>query len=217
MPKNLYKDLVIYDLDGTLVDSAITVTTVLNILRQKQSKSLLSAEFVRPVTSLGGHELIRQALECADQEVDVYLNEFRRLYAETDIGSDTLFPEVSETLGRLKMAGCRLAICTNKPRDLAEKTLAAVELLDQFDFLLCYDEAARNKPAPDPVIKILKNLDCSPDRACFIGDSEADLLAARGSDVAFIFYDSGYDCRMTTRKGLNLVKSHLPSLRYILK
>ena len=216
MSKNLCKDLVIYDLDGTLVDSAVTVTTVLNVLRRNQSKSLLSAEHVRPLTSLGGHELIRQTIGCADQEVDAYLNEFRRLYAETEICPNTLFPQVTEVLERLKIAGCQLAICTNKPRDLAEKTLGAVEILDHFDYVLCCDEASRNKPAPDPVIKILKNFDLLSDRACFIGDSEADLLAARSSGVAFIFYDSGYDCRMTTRKGLNVIKSHLPSLKYIL-
>ena len=123
---------------------------------------------------------------------------------------------MTEVLGRLKIAGCRLAICTNKPRDLAEKTLGAVEILDHFDYVLCCDEASRNKPAPDPVIKILKNFDLSSDRACFIGDSEADLLAASSSGVDFIFYDSGYDCRMTSRQGLNVIKSHLPSLKYIL-
>ena len=217
MPKNLCKDLVIYDLDGTLVDSAVTVTAVLNVFRRKQSKSLLSPEHVRPLTSLGGHELIRQSLGCAEQEVDTYLHEFRRLYAETEISPDTLFPQVTETLRRLKMAGCRLAICTNKPRDLAEKTLAAVEILNHFDYVLCYGEASRNKPAPDPVIKILRSFDLLSNRACFIGDSEADFLAARSSGVAFIFYNSGYDCRMTTRKGLTVIKSHLPSLKYILK
>ena len=168
------------------------------------------------MTSLGGRELIKQTLECIDQEADAYLHEFRCLYAESEIYPNTLFPQVTEVLGRLKIAGCRLAICTNKPRDLAEKTLGAVEISDHFDYVLCCDEASRNKPAPDPVIKILKNFDLSSDRACFIGDSEADLLAASSSGVDFIFYDSGYDCRMTSRQGLNVIKSHLPSLKYIL-
>ena len=119
------------------------------------------------------------------------------LVRESEIYPNTLFPQVTEVLGRLKIAGCRLAICTNKPRDLVEKTLGAVEIPDHFDYVLCCDEASRNKPAPDPVIKILKKFDLSSDRACFIGDSEADLLAASSSGVDFIFYDSGYDCRMT--------------------
>ena len=122
------KDLVIYDLDGTLVDSAITVTKVLNTMRQSRELPELEVSFLRPLTALGGNELIKIALQCESREIDGLLSEFRGIYSQVKIGLETVFEGVFETLGAIKRQGCKLSVCTNKHRNLAIKTLEAVKL-----------------------------------------------------------------------------------------
>lgn len=202
------KNLVIYDLDGTLIDSAMTVTDILNRMLLEKSKPLLPVEIVRPLTALGGRELIEQSLACEISEVDELLDEFRSYYAEAVIDPKTLFPEVAEVLNSLKTLGYRLAICTNKPRLLAEKTIKAVGLKGFFDFMLCGGEAESNKPSPDPLIRILQHFKTKPDEALFVGDSEVDFLAAKGASVPFVFYDSGYDQRMYNYDVFHAIKHH---------
>ena len=108
------KDLVIYDLDGTLVDSAITVTKVLNTMRQSRELPELEVSFVRPLTALGGNELIKIALQCESREIDGLLSEFRGIYSQVKIGLETVFEGVFETLGAIKRQGCKLSVCTKK-------------------------------------------------------------------------------------------------------
>ena len=107
MSKNLCKDLVIYDLDGTLVDSAVTVTTVLNVLRRNQSKPFV-CRACPAIDVIGWSRVDKTNYGMRRSRGDAYLNEFRRLYAETEICPNTLFPQVTEVLERLKIAGCRL-------------------------------------------------------------------------------------------------------------
>ena len=95
---------VIYDLDGTLVDSAVTVTDIINAMRQEMALPPVSAEFIRPLTSLGGRQLILLALGCDETAVDGYLEDFRCRYKAAKIEPDTLFAGVIETLDRLRAA-----------------------------------------------------------------------------------------------------------------
>ncbi len=184
---------VIYDLDGTLVDSAVTVTDIINMMRFEMALPPASAEFIRPLTSLGGRQLILSALGCNEFEVDVHLEEFRKRYRTAEIEPDTLFANVRDALDGLQAKGIVTAICTNKPRQLAELTLRSVGIDKYFPEMICDGEAVRNKPAPDPLNELLVRLSVHPGETIYVGDTRTDFEAAHAADVDFLFFDSGYD------------------------
>ena len=188
---------VIYDLDGTLVDSAVTVTDIINMMRREMALPPVAAEFIRPLTSLGGRQLILAALGCDEMEVDGHLEEFRQRYKAADIEPDTLFADVKETLDGLQAKGIATAICTNKPRQLAELTLRSVGINGYFPELICDGEAVRNKPAPDPLNELWRAFPFIPARQS-MSVTRAPTLK-RQMLPTLIFFISTADMMLTLR------------------
>lgn len=215
MLSKLQKELVIYDLDGTLVDSAITVTDILNNMRSPLKMGALETSFVRPLTALGGEALIKIAMNCDDTKVTEYLNEFRQIYARSEIHPDTIFAGVIKTLQSLKDRGIQLAICTNKPRDLAIKTLNALNLIPFFDCNICGDDVSESKPSADPLFKIISALSIDVSKCIFVGDTSVDYIAAKACGMDFLFYDSGYDAMLYDAHNPVRIVSHIEVLSYI--
>ena len=203
-----YDSVVIYDLDGTLVDTARIVTEILNQMREQDNRAHLRLENVRPLTTNGGAEMIRIALNCPSNKVTEKLGEFRERYKLKETSEALVFPGVKSVLRRLKREGVSLAICTNKPKSLAVKTLKETKLYDFFDLGVYYDELGRNKPHPDPLFKIIDYFGLPKSAFVFIGDTKTDLLAATRAGLRFIFFDSGYDPQMTSRMGLEIISHH---------
>ena len=207
---------VIYDLDGTLVDSAVTVTDIINMMRREMALPPVAAEFIRPLTSLGGRQLILAALGCDEMEVDGHLEEFRQRYKAAEIEPDTLFADVKETLNGLQAKGIATAICTNKPRQLAELTLRSVGINGYFPELICDGEAVRNKPAPDPLNELMARLSVHPGEAVYVGDTRTDFEAANAADVDFLYFDSGYDVDLAVAISKDkLLSRHVDILSYM--
>lgn len=207
---------VIYDLDGTLVDSAITVTAIINLMRQEMELLPVSAEFIRPLTSLGGRQLILSALGCDEMAVDGHLEQFRHRYTMARIEPETLFPDVVLTLDRLLAESIDIAICTNKPRQLAELTLQSVGIGDYFSELICDGEAVRNKPAPDPLNELLSRLSVQRKDVLYVGDTRTDFEAAAAANINFLFYDSGYDVELASAISKDrLLSRHTDIMLYV--
>lgn len=183
----------LFDLDGTLVDSATTLVDVMNeMLRDRGSERAVSLADARPFLSHGGPALVSGLLggECgtlADELAD-----FRERYAGRRTGIDNLFPGVHEGLRELHGLGFTMAVCSNKPQHLCEKILADVGLASLFDAIVGSTAAHRPKPDPDLMELTLNLLRCSPRRAILIGDSEVDHAFAVQSGVRFVFVDYGY-------------------------
>lgn len=215
MVENVIKDLVIYDLDGTLVDSAITVTKVLNSMRKKRRLLNLTVSEVRTLTSLGGKELIKRTIPCANKEIDKLLCEFRLIYSNSKLEKETVFDEVLKTLSAIKRKGCKLSICTNKPRHLAIKTLQELKLKSFFDAEICGDDTQYLKPSPKPLIELIKNFNTKLDSCCFIGDTIVDFKAAKKCGIDFILYDSGYDKELNLLYKPTRITRHSEALPYI--
>ena len=215
MLSNSKIDIVIYDLDGTLVDSAVTVTEIINKMRKYRGLIPLELAIVRPLTALGGEALIKTVLDCSDAEAPKCLNEFRQLYNDSKICPDTVFTGVVETLVSLKKLGKKLAVCTNKPRDLAIKTLNAIKITHFFDFNVCGGDVVNLKPSPDPLIKIAGAFNKDVSSCIFVGDSSVDYYAARACGMQFLFYDSGYDPVLYESLQPNKIMSHADILYYV--
>lgn len=183
----------IFDLDGTLIDSAVVCTAILNdMLRDRGSARVIRAADAHPHMSLGGAELVASMLgdECGDPDAE--LVEFRSRYAARPTPADSLFAGVRDGLDVLAANGIALAVCSNKPQHLCEKVISELGLAHAFPLVVGGRPDRRPKPAADMLEVALSGLGATRDDAIFVGDSEVDHAAAGACGVAFRFVTYGY-------------------------
>ncbi|MGA8170393.1 MAG: HAD-IA family hydrolase [Methylocystis sp.] len=182
-----------FDLDGTLVDSASLVGTILNSMRAEKGLAPLGADCYRIWSSRGGTHLVGNALEIAPEASSGLVEEFRRRYYELPTPADSVFPGAREMLAQLKEAGCLLAICSNKPQRLCHKVLGETGLIHFFGAIVGGDTFDKSKPDPKPLKHALSRLGKPFDAALMIGDSVVDQQTAMAAGVKFAFFSGGYD------------------------
>ena len=186
-------DTVLFDLDGTLVDSAPLVGTILNGMRAERDCAPLPVDCFRQWISLGAAELVSRALNLSLPEVDGALQDFRARYGRMPTPDECLFPGVTNTLAALTGAGVRLGICSNKPVHLCCKVLEDTGLDDYFGAIVGGGSVPRPKPHREPLDHALDLLGALPGGALFVGDSTVDQQAAGAAGVPFVFFAAGYD------------------------
>lgn len=183
----------IFDLDGTLVDSVgITVAIINQILACRGIALTACPITTRAHVSAGGEAMIAAVMgeHCLDPVADIA--EFRRIHAETPTPPGTLFPQVADVLNRLGNAGFILSICSNKPQNLCEKVLGDLGLAHLFATIVGSRPGVRKKPHPDLMQLVLDATQADPADCLFIGDSELDLLAANHLGMRFVLVEWGY-------------------------
>jgi phosphoglycolate phosphatase len=185
--------LIIYDLDGTLIDSAIIVARVLNQMRTERRLDYLEVEQLVPWLSMGGEDLVANALELPVQGIERYLVDFRKRYYEMDTPSDSIYPGAKEALSHFANLGYQLAICTNKPRLLAEKVLKETQLHDYFGHINAGGDLPHKKPHPQTLLSCLEFFGIDSSDAILVGDSTVDQSLGESTNVAFVQYLPGYD------------------------
>jgi phosphoglycolate phosphatase-like HAD superfamily hydrolase len=190
---NKYK-LAVYDLDGTVADTADDVVGILNNFRIKYSKKKpLAKEKYFPWLSLGGIELIMSALEVNTEDAKNYLNLFRKEYISLTDSKVTAFPNIDKTLKILKKKQIYTAICTNKPRNLTLKVLEHLKLTNMFDFIHAGDDQNQKKPHPSTLQNCINFFNVKPVETIFIGDSKIDQSLSKSLMVDFAYFESGYN------------------------
>lgn len=188
------KSLIIYDLDGTLIDSIEVVQLILNSLRKDLGLSPLKRIDFFPWISLGGEDLVRNALELSKQEdVRHFLSVFRSKYYDLPTPKETIFDGVFDCLKYLRAHEYQLAICTNKPRMLAEKVLNDTGLNVFFEFINAGDDLPTKKPGKENAQVCINYFGATTQTTLIVGDSSVDQQLAKSIDVPFIFYQHGYD------------------------
>lgn len=185
--------LVIYDLDGTLIDSAGVVISILNQMKYELGGSPIDKDALIPWLSLGGESLITNALGVSNTEVSTYLEDFRARYLQIPTPKSAMYPGVYEALDSLEAAGVNLALCTNKPRKLAEKVLHETGLIDKFTFMSAGGDLPTQKPNPKNLEICLNYYDALPKDVLFVGDSSIDQTLCKSLGVPFVHYLPGYD------------------------
>lgn len=190
-------DAVLFDLDGTLVDTAPALAAALNTLCQLKGQPPLAYEQIRPVVSRGGAALV--ALAFADgrtsEQRETLRLEFLQLYAERlhrQPQESSLFTGMPALLDRIEKRGWRWGIVTNKPAWLTAPLLEALELTERPGCLICGDQVSRPKPDPEALLLACQQLGCTPQRTVYIGDAERDIQAGRAAGLKTLVAAYGY-------------------------
>ena len=187
------KNLVIFDLDGTLIDSAELVLHILNLQRANMQKELLDKKKLSPWISLGGEDLISNALDVPKKDCKRYVNEFREIYLNLKTPESLIFPGVVRFLDILIRNNKIITLCTNKPRKLVQKSLQDTSLKKYFDFFVAGDDLNSKKPDIKNLLKCMNYYGVSKEKTLFIGDSKIDQKLANKCEVEFWFFSSGYN------------------------
>ena len=184
---------IVFDLDGTLVDSAPVLAEILSaMLAERGSARRVTIADIRPFASLGGAALVGGALaqDCGplQQEVD----DFRARYRQHSTPVESLYDGVAEGLRELAAHGFRLAICSNKPQPLCEKVIADLGLGALFAIVVGSTPDRLSKPAPDLMRLVMTHLGTTVDTCLYVGDSKVDQALANATGIRFALVTYGY-------------------------
>jgi phosphoglycolate phosphatase len=179
----------VFDLDGTLVDSAPGIASALQLVAG--SSRTVDVTSVRALVSLGADALITQTLGLSEADVPKALVEFRAAYAVAPCQAGDAFPGVESALQWLREHGIAAGVCTNKPQRLAELVLDRLGLSSFVDIVVGSSPGIPPKPAAALVHSTLLGFETrvSP---LYIGDSEVDAIACANAGVPFAFAAFGY-------------------------
>ncbi|NQW44871.1 MAG: HAD hydrolase-like protein [Deltaproteobacteria bacterium] len=187
------KRLAIFDLDGTLVDSGKVVATILNQIRIEIGKKEQDVSFFIPWLSLGGEELVANGLEIELNKAKPFLDDFRGRYYEVLTPMDTVYEGVLNLLDHLVYRKVKICICTNKPRNLAEKVLRDTGLEKYFQYMCAGGDLKTKKPNPTNLDVCIKYFREDNQNVILIGDSSIDQKTAAALGVDFAYFMHGYN------------------------
>ena len=181
------KKAILFDLDGTLVNSAPTVLDIINQIRHQNNQKILQLNpKIEQIISLGGRDMIVNLI--SKDNVDKNLNTFRAMYEDYDLINERLFDGVKELLTVLKKK-YTLAILTNKPKTLVNKAVIHHHIESFFDCLVCREDVIKKKPDPEGFTLVLKTLNLIKEEVIYVGDSLVDYDLAKSLQVEFFLYN----------------------------
>lgn len=193
---------IIFDLDGTLVDSASVIASVLNEMRADRGLPGLEANGISKWVSLGANSLIGNSLHIEESNsiaVADALAEFRSRYASMPTPMESVYDGVLDLLVALTKADIRLSLCTNKPRPLSEKVLTETGLGVFFPFVCAGGDLPHPKPDPANALACMGHYGTSATDTWLVGDSTIDQQCALNAGARFIFHSRGYDDGVDTQ------------------
>ncbi len=194
--------LVMFDLDGTLVDSVPDLAAATDAMLQQQYGLCAGAEKVRLWVGNGASVLVRRALADAESidEKDIdddhhqqALAQFLYHYRQVSGQYCALYPGVKAALARLRHAQISITLVTNKPAEFVPHLLADLGIADEFTHWLGGDSLPQKKPHPAPLQALLQRSSVKASQALMVGDSRSDIQAAKAADVASLGVTYGYN------------------------
>ena len=181
---------VLFDLDGTLIDSAEDIGLALKKTLKDIGLEELYPDDVRKYIGGGVKALLERVL--GDKFREEYVELFRRHYLSNPVVYTKPYEGVPEVLKELKGKGVKLAVVSNKLEELSREILRRLDLLDYFDFVAGGDTFPEKKPSPVPVLKTLEILGEEPGGALIVGDTEADIVAGKSAGTSTALASWGY-------------------------
>ena len=182
----------LFDLDGTLVDSAQVIASAITLVAQDRGRAMVPVSEIRPLVSQGVAVLVGTSLGTSGDALADDIRTFRTVLASLKAGREIIYPGVEAALGQFQAAGYRMAVVTNKPFFLAKKLLEEIGLIDFFEIIVGGDTLSVSKPDPEPILYALTALGALGSAAWLIGDSAVDEKAAFAAGVKFMLFEEGY-------------------------
>jgi phosphoglycolate phosphatase len=208
---------VVFDLDGTLADTAADVQQSLARALATEGLPPIDVAATRLMIGGGPRKLVERALHRLGMPIRETLAErlthaFHNEYLKQENRLSRLFEGVESSLRQMHAAGTRLGLCSNKPDDLCRLLVRDFGLDTVFDEVLGSGAGLPRKPDPAPLLRIIELLGASPEDTLYVGDSETDVVTARNAGVPVMLVDYGYTARPASQLGADAVISSLGEL-----
>ena len=187
----MQKKLIIFDMDGTLVNSSLTIANAINYVRQNLGFDAMEQEYI---LRLVNDHTINPAqkfyhAQSFDTDHEKWFSEYYTKNHESEL---VLYEGIKEMLEGLKDKGHTLGVATNAYRGSTIESLTHLDVYDLFDGIACYDDVAQGKPHPDMLYKLLDELEHSSHESLFIGDGPRDEIASQRAEIDYIMVDWGF-------------------------
>jgi len=212
---------VVFDLDGTLIDSAPDITVAINRLLDRYGRPHISVAQVRGMVGDGAPVLLRRVFAASGAPLDpeeapeIYAT-FLDFYESQSASPDSIFPGVLETLDILLARGLLLGLCTNKPERVTIEVLDQLDLARFFRAVAGGDTLPVRKPDGGHVSWVVERLGAAPGTAVMVGDNHNDVAAARGAGIPVIACSYGYPHVPVAEMGADAIIDHFSDLPAVL-
>jgi phosphoglycolate phosphatase len=206
------KKLIIFDMDGTLVNSSLTIANAINYVRKNLGFEAMEQEYI--LRLVNDHTINPAQTFYHAQAFDAdHERWFSEYYTKNHENELVLYEGIKELLESLKDKGHALAVATNAYRGSTIESLTHLEVYDHFDAIACYDDVSQGKPHPAMLHKILDELEHSTHDTLFIGDGPRDEMASKRAEIDYIMVDWGFTDHTDAVRSVGdlhdiLVKSH---------
>jgi phosphoglycolate phosphatase len=185
--------LVLFDLDGTLVDSAVDLLNAVNVLAARVGHAPTSLETLRPVVSKGARAMLAIAFpDYGEVQREGLRQPFLDIYESAVSLHSTPFPGIEEVLAAVEAAGARWGIVSNKPHYLCVAVVKAMGWEQRSAVVYGGDSLPRRKPDPDQLLQACADCAVAPAQAVYVGDDERDIVAARNAGMKSVAALWGY-------------------------
>jgi phosphoglycolate phosphatase len=208
----------VFDLDGTLVDTAPDLIRAVNRVLTLEGLPVVDDAELKPAISAGSREMLVAALRFhgvtrSEAEIDVLLDQLLEFYGASIAVESRPFPCVPEVLEQCRAEGAVLAICTNKREQLSRQLLGELGLASLFRAVAGRDTFPVSKPHPDHLLGVIRLAGGNPGRAVMVGDSVTDIQTAKAAGIPIIGVTFGYTDIPVAKLGADAVVDHYSELR----
>jgi phosphoglycolate phosphatase len=212
---------VLFDLDGTLVDTGPDLTAALNHALGVLGRRAVDEESVKEMVGLGARKLLERGLEATGvmtpELIEAGVQPFLDFYGANICVASRPYDGIEAAMDELTAAGVTLAICTNKPQRLSEQLIDALAWNGRFAAILGADRVPQRKPHPSHVLSTIEAAGGDPRSCVFVGDSIVDVTAAQAAEVPVIAVSFGFPDRPAETLGADAVidsyRELIPTIR----
>jgi len=214
---NGYPKAIVWDLDGTLIDSAPDLAHALNTLLRENERAGLEEYLIRSMIGDGIGKLIERGFRAtgivlSESQLQSLIPRFVLIYSRCATNETCLYPDTESVLQHFCRSGVRLGVCTNKPEKISRQILSAFGIADYFEIVVGGDSTTRKKPDPLPLQACLEKLAAAPNDCILIGDSDIDVATARAAELPVGIVSFGYSRQSVSTLGADLLIDRYSSL-----
>ncbi|MBD3807910.1 MAG: HAD family hydrolase [Epsilonproteobacteria bacterium] len=187
----MLKKSVIFDMDGTLVNSSITLANAINYVREQLYLPRLKNEEI--LVRVNDHSINpAEYFYKSKHFLPIHEKWFSEYYSAHHGKELELYEGITDMIHELKQRNFKIAVATNAYRKSALESLTHLGIVQHFDSVVCFDDVGLGKPAPDMLFKILDDFGLQKEESVFVGDGERDMMAAKNANMDFIMVNWGF-------------------------